>query len=43
MLVAPEAVDLEPDSLLRGEGESDRRYAERRTLFDELLALPDAD
>ena len=43
MLVAPEAVDLEPGSLLRGEGESDRRYAERRTLFDELRALPDAD
>lgn len=43
MHVAPEAVDLDPGPLLRGEGESDRRYAERKELFDELLALPDAD
>ena len=43
MLVAPEAGDLDPGTLLRGDGESDRRYAERRALFDELLALPDAD
>ena len=43
MLVAPEATDLDPGALLRGEGESAPRYAERRALFDELLALPDAD
>ena len=43
MLVAPEAADLDPGALVRGEGESDRRYAERTALFDELLALPDAD
>jgi hypothetical protein len=41
--VAPEAVDLEPGPLLRGEDESDQRYAERKSLFDELLGLPDTD
>ena len=43
MLVAPDAVDLDPGALLRSEGEPDRRYTERRALFDDLLALPDAD
>jgi hypothetical protein len=43
MRVAPEAVDLDPGPLLRGEDEPDQRYAERKALFDELLGLPDTD
>lgn len=41
MLVPPEAAALTPGPLLRSEGESDARYAERSALFDRLFALPD--
>ena len=43
MHAAPEIVGRDPGPLLRGEGEPDQRYAERKALFEELLALPDAD
>ena len=43
MLVPPEAADATPGPLLRGEGESDDRYAERSLLFDRLFAIPDSD
>jgi hypothetical protein len=41
MFVAPEAATATPGPLLRSEGESDDRYAERSSLFDRLFAIPD--
>jgi hypothetical protein len=43
MLVPPEAASTTPGMLLRSEGESDDRYAERSLLFDRLFAIPDCD
>lgn len=43
MLVPAEAAALAPGPLLRTEGESDERYAERSALLDRLFAIPDAD
>ena len=43
MLVPAEAAALAPGPLLRTEGESDERYAERTALLDRLFAVPDAD
>jgi hypothetical protein len=43
MLVPPEAASATPGMLLRSEGESDDRYAERSSLFDRLFAIPDCD
>jgi hypothetical protein len=43
MLVPPEAAGATPGVLLRSEGESDDRYAERSLLFDRLFAIPDSD
>jgi hypothetical protein len=43
MLVPPEAAVASPGTLLRSEGESDDRYAERSSLFDRLFAIPDSD
>jgi hypothetical protein len=43
MLVPPEAASATPGVLLRSEGESDDRYAERSLLFDRLFAIPDSD
>ena len=43
MLVAPEAEAVTPGPLLRSDGESDERYAERSALMKRLFAIPDAD
>lgn len=43
MFVPKEATDLVPGALLRTEGESDERYAERSALMDKLFAIPDAE
>jgi hypothetical protein len=43
MLVPPEAIGVTPGPLLRTEGESDERYAERSALFDRLFDIPDSD
>ncbi len=43
MFVAPEAAALTPGALVRTEGESDDRYAERSQLFDRVFAIPDSD
>jgi hypothetical protein len=43
MLVPPEAAALTPGPLLRTEGESDERYAERSALLDRLFDIPDAE
>ena len=43
MLVPEEAAVLLPGALVRIEGESDERYAERSTLMDKLFAVPDAE
>jgi hypothetical protein len=43
MIVPPEAAGITPGPLLRSEGESDERYAERSLLFDQLFAIPDSD
>lgn len=43
MFVAPEVADLTPGALVRSEGESDERYAERTQLFDRLFAISDSD
>jgi predicted transcriptional regulator len=43
MLVAADAASLAPGPLLRTEGESDVRFAERTALMDHLFAIPDAD
>jgi hypothetical protein len=40
MFVPPEAAGLTPGPLLRTEGESDERYAERSALMDRLFAIP---
>jgi hypothetical protein len=40
MFVPPEAAALTPGKLLRTEGESDERYAERSALMDRLFAIP---
>lgn len=42
MFVAEEAAGLIPGALLRTEGESDERYAERSAVMDKLFAIPDA-
>lgn len=43
MLVPKEAADVVPGTLVRTEGESDERYAERSALMDKLFAIPDAE
>ena len=43
LLVAPEIAKVRHGKLLRSEGESDERYAQRKALFDELMSLPDAE
>jgi len=43
MFVPKEAADLAPGLLMRTEGESDERYAERSALIDKLFAIPDAE
>lgn len=43
MFVPQEAAELVPGALMRTEGESDERYAERSTLMDKLFAVPDAE
>ena len=43
MFVSNEAAVLLPGALVRTEGESDERYAERSTLMDKLFAVPDAE
>lgn len=43
MLVPKEAAELLPGALMRTEGESDERYAERSTLMDKLFAVPDSE
>ena len=40
MFVPPEAAALTPGKLLRTEGESDERYAERSALMDRLFTIP---
>jgi hypothetical protein len=42
MFVPPDAIALrrEPGELLRTEGESDARYADRQQVFSELMKLP---
>ncbi|HUB94307.1 MAG TPA: hypothetical protein VL993_00230 [Stellaceae bacterium] len=41
VLAAPEAANVEPGRLERSAGESAARYARRKKLVDELLAIPD--
>ena len=41
IFAAPEAAEMKPGELERGEGESDSRYEQRKTLFESLLAIPD--
>jgi hypothetical protein len=43
MFVPQDASDITPGVLLRAEGESDERYAERSLLMDKLFAIPDTD
>ena len=43
MFVPKEAAELDPGALMRTEGESDERYAERSTLMEKLFAVPDAE
>ena len=43
MLAPADVADTAPAALLRTEGESDERYAERSLLFDRLFAIPDSD
>ncbi len=43
MFVPPEAAELTAGPLLRSEGESDERYAERSALFDRLFDIPDSE
>src|ERR1700712_2284558 len=43
MLVPADAINAVPAALLRTDGESDERYAERSLLFDRLFAIPDVD
>ncbi len=43
MFVPAEAVEVTAGPLLRSEGESDERYAERSALFDRLFDIPDSD
>ncbi len=43
MFVPKEAADLDPGALMRTEGESNERYAERSTLMEKLFAVPDAE
>lgn len=43
MFVPEEAAAFLPGALVRTEGESDERYAERSTLMDKLFAVPDAE
>nr|WP_294544330.1 hypothetical protein [uncultured Rhodopila sp.] len=43
MFVPPEAAGVTAGPLLRSEGESDERYAERSALFDRLFDIPDSD
>ena len=37
----PETASLVPGALERSEGESDKRYARRKKLVDELMSIPD--
>lgn len=39
----PEAAALVPGELERSAGETDERYAHRKKVFDELMAIPDED
>lgn len=43
MFVPPEAAALTPGPLVRTEGESDERYAERSALMDVLFSIPDSE
>jgi len=43
MFVAAEALGLAPGPLVRTEGESDERFAQRSALMDQLFAMPDAE
>jgi hypothetical protein len=43
IFVPEEAAELGPGALLRTEGESNERYAERSTLMEKLFAVPDAE
>jgi hypothetical protein len=43
MFVPQDASDITPGVLLRAEGESDERYAERSVLMDKLFAIPDTE
>ena len=43
MFVPKEAAALEPGALMRTEGKSNERYAERSTLMEKLFAVPDAE
>ncbi len=42
MHVGADAAELSPGTLLRTEGESHERYAERAALMDRLFAIPDS-
>ncbi len=43
MFVPPKAAALTPGPLVRTEGESDERYAERSALMDVLFSIPDSE
>jgi hypothetical protein len=43
MFAPQDASEVTPGVLLRAEGESDERYAERSVLMDKLSAIPDAE
>ena len=43
MFVPDEAAALSPGALVRTEGESDERYAERSMLIDKLFAIPNVE
>jgi predicted transcriptional regulator len=43
MYVPADAAAIEPGPLVRTDGESGSRYAQRVALMDELFAIPDAD
>jgi len=43
VLVPPDAAAAVPGTLVRTEGESAERYAERTALMDRLFDIPDAD
>ena len=43
MFVPEEAAEFAPGVLIRTEGESNERYAERSALMEKLFAVPDAE